>query len=371
MKKMNFQALENITIEQNNVCKGLLLYCAEKTMRASKGEDRQRRKEKLEKFKKSTMPEFKYSIDFKKLTLQWWLDEIKWCKKHSKNYTREQVIDGLLYRLLTIFCLNYNRCPFRTEKYLDNKQFAIENQKMLKRFLNQSIQLLSNKKKLHSIYRVVPLLKKIKSINFTDKIYSASYKLNGKDWSIAKGTAIGSVTGTLSSMLLGPVIGGYIGSMAGLSGAAATSYGLAFLGGGSLAVGGLGMVGGSTLIGLGFGIFNGARYIKKDFKDEFDVSQAQVHLPALLASGRVLFENGNSEIPDLIHRKILSKLKELNKRNKKLENKNLRSANLQAEKNLKFNKKAIDLYKKAQDMSETYSWVSGYEIYKGIKSWIS
>ena len=43
-------------------------------------------------------------------------------------------------------------------------------------------------------------------------------------------------------------VGGAIGSLAGYTGAAATSYGLAFLGGGSVAAGGLGMVGGTYAV---------------------------------------------------------------------------------------------------------------------------
>ena len=48
--------------------------------------------------------------------------------------------------------------------------------------------------------------------------------------------------------ILGPAIGGLLGTAAGLSGAAATSFGLALLGGGSLAAGGMGMAGGMWLI---------------------------------------------------------------------------------------------------------------------------
>lgn len=48
--------------------------------------------------------------------------------------------------------------------------------------------------------------------------------------------------------ILGPAIGGLLGAAAGLSGAAATSFGLALLGGGSLATGGMGMAGGMWLI---------------------------------------------------------------------------------------------------------------------------
>ena len=368
-EKMKFKVLEDITNKQNNVRKWCLLYSAEKTVRSSTGEDKKRRKNQLDEYTRSIMPSFNYSTDFKKLNLNWWLDEIKWCKKHSNNYKHKQIA---LYRLLTTFFLNYNSCPFRTEKKnLDNKEFSIENQKIFKKFINQSIKSISNTKTLRSIHDIVPLLKKVKNININEEIYSASYKLHGKDRSIAKGVVIGGGTGVVTSIFLGPVIGGYIGNLAGFSGAAATSYGLALLGGGSLAAGGFGMVGGSTLIGLGFGISNGARHIKKGFIDEFNTIQAQTQLPLLLAAGRILFENGNSEIPTLIHKTISKKLKELNQRYEQLEKKQLRSDNQKIEKNLKLNKKSIRLYEKAKDMSETYNWVSGYEIYREVKSWAS
>ena len=368
--------LEAFTNAQCDIRKWILLYCAEKTVRSSKGDKRRTRKKQLDGWKKSIMPAFKYSEDFKKLNLNWWLDEIKWCNKYSKNYTEEQIANGLLYRLLAAFCTIYNNCPFRTEKYLDNKQFSKETQKLFKKFVNQSIRALSNTKNLRSMeIIIVPLLKEIKNINLTDEIYSASYKLHGKDWSVAKGVAIGGGAGVVSSIFLGPVIGGYIGKMAGLSGAAATSYGLALLGGGSLAAGGLGMAGGSAFIGLGFGLFHGAKYIKKDFVDELNIVQAQRQLPLLLATGRILFENGDSEIPELIHRTIFNRLKKLNRRNKKLKKLEEKTINLeklqQIQKNLKYNKKAINLYEKAKNMSETYRWVSGYEMYKGVKSWAS
>ncbi len=48
--------------------------------------------------------------------------------------------------------------------------------------------------------------------------------------------------------LLAPLIGTTIGMAAGLSGAAATSHGLAILGGGSLAIGGMGMAGGMWVV---------------------------------------------------------------------------------------------------------------------------
>ena len=80
------------------------------------------------------------------------------------------------------------------------------------------------------------------------------------DWDVTKllqTAAMAAVGGTALAATAGlaaPLIGGIIGStFLGLSGAAATSAGLAFLGGGSLAAGGLGMAGGSTLIAAALG----------------------------------------------------------------------------------------------------------------------
>lgn len=68
-------------------------------------------------------------------------------------------------------------------------------------------------------------------------------------WAVLGGVAIGATGG-----IAAPLIGGAIGTtFLGLSGAAATSAGLAFLGGGSLAAGGLGMTGGLTLVTTALG----------------------------------------------------------------------------------------------------------------------
>lgn len=63
-------------------------------------------------------------------------------------------------------------------------------------------------------------------------------------WSLLAGRAAVS----LAAPALAPAVGAAIGGMMGLSGAAATSAGLAFLGGGSLAAGGFGMAGGTILV---------------------------------------------------------------------------------------------------------------------------
>lgn len=59
----------------------------------------------------------------------------------------------------------------------------------------------------------------------------------------------GTVVATLASGGLATALGAAIGGSMGLSGAAATSAGLAWLGGGSLAAGGFGMAGGTILVG--------------------------------------------------------------------------------------------------------------------------
>ncbi len=61
---------------------------------------------------------------------------------------------------------------------------------------------------------------------------------------VAGGAAVGVLTGGLAA----PLIGGAVGGALGLSGAAATSAGLALLGGGSVAAGGLGMAGGTAIL---------------------------------------------------------------------------------------------------------------------------
>ena len=98
--------------------------------------------------------------------------------------------------------------------------------------------------------------KKTEVIDEIKITYSYALKeIMGKDWSnssrnksilaIAGAAVALAVTGGVAA----PLIGGIIGStFLGLSGAAATSAGLAFLGGGALAAGGLGMAGGTALI---------------------------------------------------------------------------------------------------------------------------
>lgn len=70
-------------------------------------------------------------------------------------------------------------------------------------------------------------------------------------------SAAGLALGVVTMGAAAPVIGAAVGGALGLSGAAATSAGLAALGGGSVAAGGFGMAGGTALL-AGLGGLSGA-----------------------------------------------------------------------------------------------------------------
>lgn len=74
---------------------------------------------------------------------------------------------------------------------------------------------------------------------------------------VAVAGVVGVGLGVMTAGMAAPLIGAAVGSVAGLSGAAATSAGLATLGGGSIAAGGLGVAGGTALI-TGLGAVTGA-----------------------------------------------------------------------------------------------------------------
>ncbi|MBS2936580.1 DUF726 domain-containing protein [Nocardioides sp. J2M5] len=95
-----------------------------------------------------------------------------------------------------------------------------------------------------------------------------------------------------AAWLAAPAIGGALGGMTGLYGAAATSHGLAMLGGGSVAAGGLGMAGGTAVVsavGAGLGGTIGATatsaYVGADSSFRVEKLRDGVGAPVLLASG--------------------------------------------------------------------------------------
>ena len=402
MKKrnqVNFEMLESVSKTQQDIRKKLFLHCAKQAVRKTQGKDKQRRQEQFDELKKSIMPEFSDdSLALKRIEKQWRKEEIKWWKKQAGEYERTDIINSLSYRLLSVFFTNHIHCPFyiknRKGRKPDCKDFQEENQKLFRKFLNQSITVGSFYERLSCLARsILKKIKKtnihescdsdpgglrewrpseIKKTNIPSSFGSAAHKLYGKDWDIAKGLVIGGAAGGVAGVFLGPVIGGYIGKLAGLSGAAATSYGLALLGGGSLASGGLGMAGGSAFLGLGFGIANGVRHGAKGASiDELNMMQSQSLLPALLATGRALFESGDGAIPDLIHKTVSKRLKEQEQRLKKLEseydaNSEDEKKRENLEKSIQSAERSVKLYRRAKDMSLRYDWQSGYDIWKSV-----
>ena len=94
------------------------------------------------------------------------------------------------------------------------------------------------------------------------------------------------------AFIAAPAIGGMTGSLTGLSGAAATSHGLAMWGGGSLAAGGLGMAGGTTVItalggGLGsaLGATATAAYVNSDSSFKIEKLRDGRGTPVVFATG--------------------------------------------------------------------------------------
>ena len=118
---------------------------------------------------------------------------------------------------------------------------------------------------------------------------------------LSKGTklvaigVVGVAAGAPLALLAAPAIGGAIGSLGmfgGLSGAAASSHGLALLGGGSIAAGGLGMAGGTTVVtvvGAAVGGTLGASvanaYIGEDKSFHIDLLRSGSGIPVVVANG--------------------------------------------------------------------------------------
>lgn len=114
----------------------------------------------------------------------------------------------------------------------------------------------------------------------------------GRTTRIASIAVVGGTVLAPVAFVAAPAIGGAVGSLSGLSGAAATSHGLAWLGGGSLAAGGLGMAGGSavvTALGGGLGSALGAtvasEYVKADSSFRIERLKEGTDTPVIFATG--------------------------------------------------------------------------------------
>lgn len=122
-------------------------------------------------------------------------------------------------------------------------------------------------------------------MEFTSTNYSRATK------TAALALGVGAVIGPMA-FVAAPAIGGAIGTMGGLSGAAASSHGLALLGGGSLAAGGLGMAGGTavvtaagTALGGALGATTVSAYTKADKSFDLERLKDGEGPPVVIASG--------------------------------------------------------------------------------------
>lgn len=106
----------------------------------------------------------------------------------------------------------------------------------------------------------------------------------------------GAVTGALivspAAFLAAPAIGGAIGTWTGLSGAAATSHGLALLGGGAVSAGGFGIAGGTAVVaavGAALGTAKGASvttaYVSSDPSFAIELVEDGEGTPVVFATG--------------------------------------------------------------------------------------
>jgi len=107
--------------------------------------------------------------------------------------------------------------------------------------------------------------------------------------------AVAAVVFGFTGGVLAPVLGTMVGSLLGLSGAAATSAGLAFLGGGALASGGLGMAGGTFFViggGSILGSVLGFSVTEQLFKDSNYVLAQLARIETIIK----VFYQSNTEI---------------------------------------------------------------------------
>ncbi len=122
---------------------------------------------------------------------------------------------------------------------------------------------------------------------FNDCARKITKSISGPNWTwawIGLGSAV--------LLLTAPYLAGVIGGTMGLSGAAATSAGLAFLGGGSIATGGLGMSGGyfafmagGAILGYSAGSSNYKSSLRASSKEELLISCSKLYAVVQLTAG--------------------------------------------------------------------------------------
>jgi hypothetical protein len=305
------------------------------------------------------------------LAARWVAEEEKWLASKADGLGGERIAGQLLYRLLVVVLRNQTMVPFTYEvKRLlrkpvvqaDVEDFERISSERSKEFL-ESISAYTHGRAASYLSELHAALTKLPNLSVDYQLRSARHKLLGKDMALLKHAAIGGAIGVSSSLLLGPAIGTWIGNLAGLSGAAATSFGLAFLGGGSIAAGGFGMVGGNIVLGVAFG---GARAAQSGLtalqSDILDLTTGQRNLAILLAAGRALRTAGYDRLPAWIHGRILERRMEARRDLGTLES---------SEDEVRERRKRIearhDLYQQALEMSKSYDWTTSVDVIRKFR----
>ena len=141
-------------------------------------------------------------------------------------------------------------------------------------------------------------------------------------WKKATWVALASVAFAVTGGVAAPVIGGVVGGLMGLSGAAATSAGLAFLGGGAIAAGGLGIAGGTIAIIGGGAILGGVGSLTAS---RFFFLQHKVVLSQLakLEASLITIFDSQERFPSILNEIVDSQLTVLRNLNQEIESKNL------------------------------------------------
>ncbi len=364
--------LEKISSKQSEIGNQLWLLASE--IAIHKGQN-----SKIRARRKSQLSDLKKSIDIdsprpgnKAIMEQWWKEETLWIESILEDQVTP-LAAGLTYRFLVTFYKNHALCPFTEVKknlmlkectVADARDFESANQSIFEECVELSLQIIPT----FPCLPVKSLLSAFESLSNEDldkNLYSARHKLLNRDIEILKGIAIGGSVGVATSVFAGPIIGTWIGEMAGLSGAAATSYGLALLGGGSLASGGLGMAGGSTVLGIAFAGTSAFYSGKSELEIQIlDLVATAKNLPILLAVGRTMKEQEWTEfswdIREVIEKAKIDHELRLRTLERDLRRKDLHKRAIQS---LKDN---LALYQRAIEMSTDYDWISGYDLLRRV-----
>ena len=343
----------------------LLLICQETIRITKKKSVRDRRNEQYREFCSSIGIEPTEVWNINKIAEKWWNEESKTCPRTN---------DQTWYKLLMMFSKNHIACPFtykekswilrKQSTKLDNQNFEEASQTMMNSFILDGTfdfnEKMSPFSVLNSSIQKLRVLAEEK-LNLDKDIFSARYELLERDSTLLKGALKTAIAGGTAFFIGGPILGGIIGKLAGFHGAAAVSYGLAFLGGGSLAAGGFGMAGGSLLVSLGAGTYSGFKNLRPGEIDMLALVQAEVNLPIYLAIGKAFNLYFDPKVAEQIRSLIMESHEEIKLRLNEIEEK-------EKEKDrVKSLETTLALYEKAIEMSEAYDWSSSYDFYRSLK----